>query len=160
MKREINWLLISPFPVASSLHHQLLLFLPCFFGWVDNPATFDVLFYLIYGSTHIKPWCLSTRRNWLFYALRCQVYEVWHMLLFAGTLIWYHTHKHIHTTHSGGVNRLTHPYNYILTNTNCFVLKAAICITLGHFISTELEPKPPRWPLQIFMKLLPFDLII
>ena len=80
------------------------------------------------------------------------------MLLFAGTLIWYHTHKHIHTTHSGGVNRLTHPYNYILTNTNCYVLKAAICIILGHSISTELEPKPPWWPLQIFMKLLTFDL--
>ena len=39
--------------------------------------------------------------------------EVWHIMwFFAGTLIWYHIHKH--TVHSEG-SRLTHPYKYILT---------------------------------------------
>ena len=41
--------------------------------------------------------------------------EVWHIMrFFAGSLIWYHTHKQRHTTHTR-VKRLTHPYKYILT---------------------------------------------
>ena len=34
--------------------------------------------------------------------------------LSASTLIWYHTHTKRHRAHTG-VNRLTHPYEYILT---------------------------------------------
>ena len=43
--------------------------------------------------------------------------EVWHIMwFFAGTLIWYHIHKH--TVHSEG-SRLTHSQIYI--NTTCYL---------------------------------------
>ena len=34
------------FPVASNLSSSLLFLLPCFFGWIGDRATFDVLLYL------------------------------------------------------------------------------------------------------------------
>ena len=34
------------FPVASNLPSSLLFLLPCFFGWIGDRATFDVLLYL------------------------------------------------------------------------------------------------------------------
>ena len=40
--------------------------------------------------------------------------EVWHITgFFASTLIWYHTHKQRHATHTRA-KRLTHSYKYIL----------------------------------------------
>ena len=62
------------------------------------------------------PWCV-------FYATRCQVTEVWHiMCIFTGTLIWYYSHKHTQHTRA---SRLTHP-TYIFTPpvvyTTCYVI--------------------------------------
>ena len=54
------------------------------------------------------PWCV-------FYVTRRQVYwGLTHNVVFTGTLIWYHTHKHTHKAHSGA-SRLTHPYKYLFT---------------------------------------------
>ena len=55
----------SPHPLPCHLQPPptLLFLLSCFFGWIGDHATFDVLFYLKYGSIHVKPWYLSTRRT-------------------------------------------------------------------------------------------------
>ena len=51
------------FPVTSN-PHSLFFMLSCFFGWMGDHATFDVLFYLMIICE--GPWCV-------FYALRHQV---------------------------------------------------------------------------------------
>ena len=54
------------------------------------------------------PWCVV-------YVTRRQVYwGLTHNVVFTGTLIWYHTHKHTHKAHSGA-SRPTHPYKYLFT---------------------------------------------
>ena len=86
-----------------------------------------------YRSTHVEPWYLSFTRT-----LRC----VWckntsvfwgllHAMVFCSTLIWYQIYKHIHkwrhTAHTGA-NWRTHLF-YV--DTICYVLTAAVCITLN-----------------------------
>ena len=59
---------------------------------------------------------LVSKRNWCVFQ-GTKFTEVWHIMwLFAGSLIWYHTHKHTqrHTAHLGD-SRLAHPNKYIFT---------------------------------------------
>ena len=98
-------------PILPSLHFLLL----CFFDWVSDCATSDVLFYLmtlwIYKIPSLGT-LLGQGTCSVFYATRCQFTEVQHMTwLFASTLILYHTHKQ--STQKHNTNRghywLTHP---------------------------------------------------
>ena len=71
----------------------LLILLSCFFGWMGDHTTFDVLFYLMiswmYTCRALGPWCV-------FYATRCQYYwGLTHNVVFC----WYSdliSHKHTH----------------------------------------------------------------
>ena len=93
---------------------QLFFLLSCFFGWMGDHTTFDVLFYLmIYWSTMSSlgnlvpegPWCV-------FYATRSQVY--WG-LTYNVVFYWYSDLiSQTHTAHSGA-SGLTHPYKCIFT---------------------------------------------
>ena len=131
--------LLSPLPLSCT---PLLFLLPCFFGWMDDRATFDA------PLNDIMDLCISLMPYYqkdlavCLMQQRVKFTEIWHMWFFAGALIWYrkhmHTHMRMHTnkhtrTHSqthrntagSGDNRLTHPYKYILTPT-------AICNTLNN----------------------------
>ena len=92
----------SPPPLPCHLQPPptLIFLLPCFFGWIGDHATFDVLFYLKYGSIHVKPWYLDV----CFMQQGVKFTEVWNMWVLIGTLIWYHTHKqtHKHTQNTQG----------------------------------------------------------
>ena len=70
-------------------------FVPCFFDWMDDCATSDVLFFTnwYYGSTHCLGTLVQQEYPSVFYATSCHVTEVSHTTwFFANTLIWYHTH--------------------------------------------------------------------
>ena len=87
-----------------------------FFGWIGDHATFDVLVYLM--TLWIEPW-YQKELDVCFMQQGIKFTEVWHIMwFFAGTLIWYHTHKHMHThrqTIHSRASWLTHPYWYIFT---------------------------------------------
>ena len=51
------------------------------------------------------PWCM-------FYATRHKFAEVWHIMCFYCTLIWYHTQTDKYKQHTQGYSRKTHPYIY------------------------------------------------
>ena len=95
-----------------NFHPHCFFLLLCFFDWIGDRTTFDVLFYLvilwIYADQDFIPEVL---RRVLYYKvsslLRCGFLLV---LWFDITL----TQKQRHTSHSR-VNRLTHPYKYKLT---------------------------------------------
>ena len=117
----LNWLLLGSCCIVTHTrpcHLQpqlrLLFLLSCFFGWMGDHATFDVLFYLMIAWIYTcRAWYLSTRKT-LICALckRRQVYwDLTHIVVFTGTLIWYHTQTQ--TAHSGA-SRLTHPYHIYL----------------------------------------------
>ena len=64
---------------------------------------------------HVEPLYLSTRRTLMCVLCNKVSSLLRHMLwFFTGTLIWYHTHTQMHTTHSG-TSRLMHPCKYIFT---------------------------------------------
>ena len=75
-----------------SLTHSPAVFLASFFGWMCDRATSNVLFYLMIS------------RSYAFYATRRQVYCSFNTydMAFASALIWYHTHRQIHTQHIQG----------------------------------------------------------
>ena len=80
---------------------QLFFLLSCFFGWMGDHATFDVLFYLMI----IWPW-YQKDLDVCFMQQGVRFTEVWHIMwFFTGTPIWYH--KRTNTLHSGAI-RLTH----------------------------------------------------
>ena len=62
---------LSTFPCRLQPTPPLLFLLSCFFGWMGDHTTFDVLFYLmilwIYTCWTLGPWCV-------FNATRCQVH--------------------------------------------------------------------------------------
>ena len=83
---------------------QLLFLISCFFDWLGDRATFDMLFHLmilwIYKCRALVP---QYHNNLDMYSMQQDVKftEVWHIIwFFASTLIWYHTHIHtkIHST--------------------------------------------------------------
>ena len=93
---------------------QLFFLLSCFFGWLSDHATFDVLIYLmiiwIYTCQALLPW-YQKDLDVCFMQQGVRFTEVWHIMwFFTGTLIWYHKH----TAHSGA-SRLTQPYKCIFT---------------------------------------------
>ena len=100
-------ILFIPFPPRLQPPPTLLFLFPCVYGWMGHRATFYASFYLIIMDLHISSldnlvpegdrlWCV-------FYATRHQVYWGLTHVIFASTLIWYHTptHKQRHTAHSG-----------------------------------------------------------
>ena len=67
----------TPLPCSLQPPPPLLILLPCFFDWMGDSATFDVLFYLMYyGSAHVESWYVCT--------LICYLSHT-------------HTHTHTHT---------------------------------------------------------------
>ena len=72
--------------------------------WVIVPHLMCYFTNWYQGSTHVKPWYLSTRRTLMCF-LCSKFTEVWHIMwFFAGTLIWYQDTRHTLAC------RLTHPY--------------------------------------------------
>ena len=102
---------IPPLPCHLKPLTPLFFLFSCFFGWMGDHATFDVLHYLAdlqmssLGTLVPEgPWCM-------FYARRHHVCQgLIHNVVFYRTLIWYHTHKH---TAYSGASRLTHLCKYI-----------------------------------------------
>ena len=97
---------------------QLFFLLSCFFDWLGDHATFDVLFYLmltwIYAFQALVP-RYENDLDMCFMQQGIRFTEVWHIMwFFIGTLIWYHKHTTTHTAHSR-VSGLTHPYKCIFT---------------------------------------------
>ena len=104
-------------PVNSNAHPPLFLRLTCFFGWMGDHATFDVLFYLmiiwIYTCQALAP---LTRRT-----LMCVLCNKASSLLRPGTcgfllVLWFditHTQTQTHTVHSGAVDWHTHINIYL-----------------------------------------------
>ena len=88
-----------------------LFFLSCFFGWIGDLTTLNVLFQVmiiwIYTCQALWRILISALCNKAPSLQRSDKY------FFTGTLIWYHTQK-THTAHSGA-SRLTHPCKYIFT---------------------------------------------
>ena len=101
-------------PLSCHLQPPLPLFflLSCFFCWMGDHGTFDMLFYLriiwIYTSAHVEPWYLSTRRTFMCVScikasslLRPNTWwsfllVLWFDITQAHTAHW-HTHKYIFT---------------------------------------------------------------
>ena len=120
----LNWLLLGSCCIVTHTrpcHLQpqlrLLFLLSCFFGWMGDHATFDVLFYLMIAWIYTcRAWYLSTRKT-LICALckRRQVYWDCVFLL----LLWFGiTHKQKQHT-QGPVDWHTH---IIYIYTNCYML--------------------------------------
>ena len=62
-------------------------------------TTFTCITLFVDGSTHVKPLYNSIRRTLLCVLCNKKFTEVWHKIwFFAGTLIWYYTHKHTQHT--------------------------------------------------------------
>ena len=97
---------------------QLFFLLSCFFDWLGDHATFDVLFYLMLTWIYTFQALVPRYENDLdmcFMQQGIRFTEVWHIMwFFIGTLIWYHKHTTTHTAHSR-VSGLTHPYKCIFT---------------------------------------------
>ena len=92
-----------PLPCHLQMPAPLYLLLTCFFGWMGDHATFDVLFYLmiwIYTYQALGPWCVFHATRW----------GLTHN--FTGTLIWYHTQKYTQHT-QGPVDWHTHLSKYL-----------------------------------------------
>ena len=95
-----------------------------FFDRMGACVTFDVLYYLMILWIHTCQTFVPQYQKDLdvcFMQQGIKFTEVWHMCFFAGTLIWYHTHRHtlkyIHTdTAQSRASRLTHSYKYIFTS--------------------------------------------
>ena len=105
---------LTPIPCHLQSHPPLLFLLSCFFGWMDDHATFDVLFYLIIiWSINVKPCYFSTRRT-LMSVLCSKASTLLRPDIFCGFLVvlWFDITKtntpQKQTTHSGA-SRLTHP---------------------------------------------------
>ena len=84
----------------------LLFLLSCFFDRMGDCATFDVLLCQMILWIHTCQTLVPQYQKDLdvsFMQQSIEFTEVWHTWFFAGTLIWYHTHKHTHTqkAHSG-----------------------------------------------------------
>ena len=104
---------LSPNPCHLHPPHQGFFLLSCFFCWMGDHATFDVLFYLmiiwIYTCQALVPW-YQKDLNVCFMQQGVRFAEVWHMCFFSGTLDF--TNTQTHTAHSG-TSRMTHPYKCI-----------------------------------------------
>ena len=117
-----RWFLTSLYSPPPSPHFLFffqspslrLFLLPCFFGWMCDRATSNVLFYLIIWQTYSGRVLVTQYYQNLalcFIATRCQVYCRFDAdnMTFANTLISIsHTNKY--TTRRGRTNRLTHKY--------------------------------------------------
>ena len=84
---------------------QLFFLLSCFFGWMGDHATFDVLFYLmiiwIYTCQALVPW-YQKDLDVCFMQQDIRFTEIWHIMwFFTGTLIWYHKPTNVHSTPGG-----------------------------------------------------------
>ena len=124
LKSLYNWqrnfmkTLLLPTPLFSNFVHipspplschlqpppQMFFLLPCFFGWMGDHATFDVLL------------CLGTLVPWdVFYTKRRQIYGgLTHYVVF----YWYSdliSNTHTHKAHSEA-SRLIHPYKCMVNN--------------------------------------------
>ena len=95
--------------------------LPCFFLWMCDCATLNVLFYFTIRQTYTCWALVSQYQRHLVVCFRKQginnftvglTHRTWLLL----ALIWYHTHKHIYTSHRG-TNWPAYIYKYILTST-------------------------------------------
>ena len=99
-------LLIPPLPCHLQPPPPLLLLLLCFFGWMGDHATFDVLFYLmiiwIYTCQALVPW-YQKDLDVCFMQQGVRFTEVWHMWFFTDTLMLLsHTQTQKHTQHTQG----------------------------------------------------------
>ena len=85
----------TPFYCCLQTSPPLLFLMPCFFDWMDDWATLDVLFHLMI--------------SW--------IYKCWALVPFTRTILLCisHTYTKRYTAHSG-TNRLPHPYKHILTS--------------------------------------------
>ena len=106
-----------PLPCRLQPRLPLLFLLSCFFGWMSDRATLDVLFYLMiyFRSTHVEPWYLSTRMTLMCaLATRHQVY--WGMTHNVGfcrySNLISHTHK-VRPYNEGPVGWHTHKNTYL-----------------------------------------------
>ena len=119
MKTPLYCLPPLPFFQFCPTPPPLLFLLSCFFGWMSDHATFDVLFYLMIT------WIYTCRALVLQYQKDLDVCflqqgikftEVWHIMCFL-LVLWFditHTNTQTHTAHSGA-SRLAHPYKCIFT---------------------------------------------
>ena len=103
-----------PLPCHLQPPPPLLFLFSCFFGWVGDHATFNVLFYLMIKWISICMSSLGTLYkkdlDVCFMQQGVSFTEVWHNVVF----YWYSdliSHTQTHTTHSGA-SRLTHSYKY------------------------------------------------
>ena len=124
MKTPLYWLppflKFCPTPLPRYLQPlpPLLFLMSCFFGWVGDRATFDVLFYDVmdlYMST--VGTLVPEGPYYVFYAGRCHVF--WDLTrnvvfcLYSDLISHKQTLTQVDTVHSGA-NRKTHPYKYLL----------------------------------------------
>ena len=124
-------------PLASKLHPNcsfcyLVSFTECVFGW------------WYYGFRRVQSWYLSARR-----ILLCVLCNKVSTLLKSDTMwylvilwFWYHTDTQRHIGHSG-VNRLKHPYKYILTRPVIFSEQLCVLHGMNSWLISKIYF--PRW---------------
>ena len=139
---------------------SLLLFLMfCFFGWISDRATFDVILHndimdLYMSSLGILE---SEGSCYVFYATRCPGYwGLTYNVFFVGILIWYHTHTYTHThTHTHKYTQQTqgridwHPYKYILPTPVMFSQQPFVL----HWMNNSLISKVYFSQILFFLKI-------
>ena len=98
----------TPLPHCFKPSPPLLFLMPCFFNWMGDCATFDVLFHLMILWIY-NCWALAPTRHQIYWGLTHNV--VFFLVpLFDIT----HTHTHKDTQHTQNIS-LKHSYKYILT---------------------------------------------
>ena len=147
--------------LSNLLHYHaqtlsLLLFLMfCFFGWISDRATFDVILHNDIMDLYISSLGIleSEGSCYVFYATRCPGYwGLTYNVFFVGILIWYHTHTYTHTqihTANSGTNRLTHPYKYILPTPVMFSQQLFVL----HWMNNSLISKVYFSQILFFLKI-------
>ena len=107
---------VSSLPPTS--HCSFCCHLSCFFGWMGDHATFDVLFYLMDPHTLSLGTLAPEDLDVCFMQQGVKFTEVWYIMWCGFLLVlWFditHTQTQTQTAHSRA-SRLIHPYKYIFT---------------------------------------------
>ena len=116
-------ILLTPSPLFVHIlsYTPPLFLLPCFFAWMCDRATTVFPWY----QQHLVVCLMHTASNLL------KIYT--DDMVFATTLIWYHTHRQTQRTQEQiDWHKHTHARTHVKnTNTTCYVHKAATCIKLN-----------------------------
>ena len=115
----------TPFPCCLQPPSPLLFLLPCFFDWMGDWATFDVVFYLMILWIYLcrlrtfvseGSWCMFLLAIW-FNITHTNTDKHTHTHTHTHTYTHTHTHTHIHThkdiQYTLWASRLTQLYKYI-----------------------------------------------